>query len=104
MDLPMRVMRHDPSAWQRVDGLLDSYAYLKPRMPYFFVSNTHDESLINTNPPAVSQYFRKIIASEMGVGNAWDYRRYPFYDNALETVNILRSNMKPHTTTPITTE
>lgn len=45
---------------------------------------------LSTDHVVPSQYFRKLLAREAGLGDRWDWRKYPFTDNMLHTFEKMR--------------
>ena len=53
----------------------------------FFDGNNYFLSIDDVVP---SQYFRQLLAIEAGVGDKWDWRRYPFTENMMYTLERIR--------------
>lgn len=51
--------------------------------------NTPNAGLLNIPKKTESQFFRKILASKVGLEHISDYKRFDFYDNTVLTSSIL---------------
>lgn len=87
-DLIEASLRAEPVfCWQQLDPA-DPWTGIQGGQDYLLISNGK-VALVAYPPIAVSQFFRKIIASELHCGAEWDYRRYAHVDTARETVRRL---------------
>jgi len=89
-DLVGASARAEPAfTWSPVNAT-DPWCEIKCEHDYLLVSNGTGTFL--TYPAAgISQFFRKVIASELNRGIEWNYRVYPNADAARETVRRIGS-------------
>jgi len=79
-----------------------SYASLED----FLADERHDPYLMLQDPggPVVSfvdqplsQYFRRVIARQLGMDNCWDYALFPFWNNVKQTCDDFAGSVPPTT-------
>ena len=72
--------------WTRSSREDDPWQDIEQTSEYLLLAD-HEDSLIGYPKEPCSQYFRKIIAAELGRPTEWDYRKFPQYDNVRGTLN-----------------
>lgn len=75
----LEVSRDDP--WMDSDTTQD----------YYLISN-YEQAYVTYPKIKLSQFFRRIVAREIGRPEEWDYRRYPHYANVEQTVGRFRDS------------
>lgn len=69
----------------------DAYCTLAEGSSYL-IAGSGDATIIAQGVEATgSQFFRRVVAALVDVGDAWDYRHYPHANNVYETVRTFRS-------------
>ena len=79
----------DGVSWNAVSGL-DHLSQVSDIDEYLFVMNSDGALLGEPNEPT-SQWFRKVIASELGKSSEWNYREFPKLDVIDTTIAVLAS-------------
>jgi diadenosine tetraphosphate (Ap4A) HIT family hydrolase len=63
--------------------------------PYLYVRQSGEEGqLFLVDQPIATQFLRQKVASRIGMHNYWDYKLYPFEENIMKTIGILRGKIK----------
>lgn len=75
--------------WQEVGDIRDPWAEIPTGREYLLVSN-FERTFFATPLGKVSQFFRKLIARELGSPTMWDYRKYGCEQNAELTIGYRR--------------
>lgn len=57
---------------------------------YLFFQDTSNKKYVFSGQIYPSQLFRQLLSSYYGLGDKWDWRRYPFIDNIEKTIERLR--------------
>lgn len=68
-----------------------------PRLetPYLYVKQRDEEAqTFLVDRPLATQFLRQKVASKIGMGKYWDYKLYPFEENIIKTIGILRSRIE----------
>jgi diadenosine tetraphosphate (Ap4A) HIT family hydrolase len=55
---------------------------------YLLVADSTGKAYVSDAAPPTGQYFRKVVASLLGRPAHWDYRAYPFAENAEATLRL----------------
>lgn len=53
----------------------------------YYLIYREDRALVCYPEFETSQFFRRVIANKLGCPESWDYRKYPWYRNAQQTVD-----------------
>jgi diadenosine tetraphosphate (Ap4A) HIT family hydrolase len=65
------------------------------RTPYLYVKQRGEQpQAFLVERPLPTQFLRQQVASQISMGDYWDYRLYPFDENIEKTINILRGKFK----------
>lgn len=59
---------------------------------YFLYKEPNNEALLTNINTEISQYFRQIIAKELGIPNHYDYSHHPFFENIAITLDLLKTS------------
>jgi diadenosine tetraphosphate (Ap4A) HIT family hydrolase len=68
-----------------------------PRLenPYLYVKQRGEEAqAFLVDRPLVTQFLRRKVASKIRMDEYWDYKLYPFNENIIRTVGIIRGRIK----------
>ncbi|MGN6350541.1 MAG: HIT family protein [Candidatus Nitrosocosmicus sp.] len=76
--------------WERISNIKDCCNYANKSMPYLYYKDSAGISYATTNNNIPSQFFRKIIANKLGIGDMWDWKQNEFKENIIGTVYKLR--------------
>jgi diadenosine tetraphosphate (Ap4A) HIT family hydrolase len=73
-----------------------SNRYLPRReTPYLYVKQKDEEAqAFLVDRPLVTQFLRQKVASKIRMDEYWDYKLYPFNENIITTITILRGKIK----------
>lgn len=75
--------------WKAVDGI--SFDDLPPENEYVAVWRLNDgRGAIGKVHKPVSQWMRRLIAAQLGIGEEWNYRTNPQVENIRQTVDVFR--------------
>jgi ATP adenylyltransferase len=88
---PSRVSEHLDGG--RIDDMRTVIEYAKTGKSYFFLEYPGTMFLYDALP-IPCQYGRQIFARELGVIDKWDWRRYPYFKETIETGRRLRDRLK----------
>jgi ATP adenylyltransferase len=58
---------------------------------YLWCSDGAARSRIGRPIRPESQWFRRVVARELGLASSWNYSEYPFEENILQTLDLFRS-------------
>jgi hypothetical protein len=88
-------------SWAEGEG--DPYGYLRGTQSYLVAGCGQQFALAQSVDAVGSQFFRRTIAALVGEPDCWDYRQYPFLQNAAETVarQVLRQHWRAAVVTPV---
>lgn len=86
-DLASAVIANSKSffSWRPVSGAF--WNAVDRERDYLALQSNNGNALVADQAPPVSQYFRRVIAHELGIGDRWDYRTHSFENNVFETIN-----------------
>jgi diadenosine tetraphosphate (Ap4A) HIT family hydrolase len=63
--------------------------------PYLYVKQRDEEGqLFLVDQPLATQFLRQKVASRIGMDKYWDYKLYPFEENIMKTIGLLRGKIK----------
>jgi ATP adenylyltransferase len=79
--------------WESVMGLSSTSALFESRVDYGFVQEPNGRMFICSPPRGTKQFFRRAIASEIGIPAEYDYSKFPHLSNVISTLDKL-----PHRT------
>lgn len=74
------------ATWRDTGSRELPFAHLKSGVEYLFVRKPGSNCILTTSFTPTSQYFRKIIAAQLGIYDQWDYRKHPFATNVAATL------------------
>ncbi len=65
------------------------------KTPYLYVKQKDEEARIFlVDRPLATQFLRQKVASKIRMREYWDYKLYPFNENIIKTIGILRGRIK----------
>jgi len=75
---------------------ISSARHLPPlQTPYLYVKQKGEESRVFlVDRPLTTQFLRRRVASKLRMYKYWDYKLYPFTENTMKTIAILRGRIK----------
>ncbi len=73
--------------WTSVKNLKDTCKFIRQSKPYLYYRDQSKKSFVTTNENIPSQLFRRAIASSIGIDDKYDWKKYPFTDNIVKTIN-----------------
>lgn len=95
------VARAQPVKGERLDlsATLVPHAYARgchaQGIDYTWIRDPNGAALVVSNPPRQSQYLRRLIASELGCSDTFDYRLFDHTENVLATLARLDVKLQP---------
>lgn len=75
--------------WRSVDQSVLGVGVDSPSINYMTISSPSGECVVASGFKPVSQYLRKIIAKNLGIGGMWNYREHAFEKNVHATLERL---------------
>lgn len=76
--------------WKKAN---DDFSILKKyflnNTPYFYAEEPSNNCWISSAEGAPSQYFRRLIASQLGIYDCFDYKKHEFTENILRTIKTI---------------
>lgn len=73
-----------------IDSITTLLSFGANNQPYLFFEDTTNRQYVAYNNFIPSQFFRKILASEYGISNQWDWRKYHHLENIIGTINTFK--------------
>lgn len=86
-DLPAAALKTDAGRWVGCDSSVLPYDVCGSE-EYWYVSSDRLTLKIAVTEPE-SQWFRKLIASELGCSDSWDYKKSSFLENIQDTIEVM---------------
>lgn len=77
--------------WNEIEDERRLFSYLQPHADYMSISSPTGRIVFATEFVPISQYLRRLIATQIGVIDKWDYQVNPFRGNVLATLTRLKS-------------
>jgi diadenosine tetraphosphate (Ap4A) HIT family hydrolase len=82
--------------WATVEAVREVAVIHSMGVPYLYIlENDSDRGFVAGALDIPSQFMRRIIASELGIPNLYDYKQHKFRDNVVSTVSRLKSIRDP---------
>jgi diadenosine tetraphosphate (Ap4A) HIT family hydrolase len=75
--------------WLVIDDISCTSQMALDHKPYLYFSDSKKHFMATSNE-IPSQFFRRIIAEQVGLENYWDWKKFDFKENILSTINCLK--------------
>jgi ATP adenylyltransferase len=81
--------------WEKVASIVSNADYFESQLPYLFIETPTQEKYITTDANIPSQFFRKIIASELKIADLYDWKLNFGIENIEKTLSVFSSELQP---------
>lgn len=75
-----------PAIWEKIDTVNRTADAFAERVPYLFVENENGEQWLLKHHGIGSQMLRKVIASQRGLADYFDWKQHAFPENVTQTI------------------
>lgn len=80
--------------WKKVNGIDACSYYIELEQAYLYFQDNYFQSFICTSQKIPSQFFRRIIADNLGKSDKFDWKKYDFLENIEKTYTKLEKYKK----------
>jgi ATP adenylyltransferase len=77
--------------WRRVP-VVNPWCSIPDGSEYLMVRKPETDALVGHVLRPISQWFRKLIATELGMSDCWDYRKDTYLENVLKTLQLFKTS------------
>ncbi len=80
--------------WQKVPTIFSGCEFYKNNLPYLFIETPQGEKYIATDSKIPSQFFRRVVANELGIPDLFDWKQNYGKSNIERTLEIFTSQLQ----------
>lgn len=90
-DLEIIHQFHSSLSIEKIEKIYEIQSYIRRGIPYIFYENLDSSRFVLEGDIIPSQYVRQVIARNLNLPyGEWDWRHYPFCNNIMETLRIIK--------------
>ena len=85
---------YTPFNWVKVGCLTDTKNFFSQQLPYLYIQLPNEERYITTHQRIPNQFFRRVIASELGIADKYDWKLDYGTENIKKTLSVFSENLQ----------
>src|SRR5665647_346197 len=77
--------------WKKIFKISELKQFLFLKSPYLYIQDNNGDNFVAGIDSPVSQFVRQLIANKLGFPEKFDWKKYPFEDKIVNTINRIKS-------------